>query len=56
MKQKDMSEYLSLSARGYQCYEYNEGYPDVPGLIALADFFDVSLDYLVGRSDDHQRR
>lgn len=56
LKQKDMSDYLSLSARGYQCYEYNEGYPDVPGLIALADFFDVSLDYLVGRSDDRQRR
>ena len=24
-------------------------------LIALADYFDVSLDYLVGRSDDPQR-
>ena len=25
--------------------------PDVPGLLRLADFFDVSLDYLMGRSD-----
>ena len=56
LKQKDMSDYLSLSPRGYQCYEYNEGYPDVPGLVALADFFDVSLDYLMGRSEHRERR
>lgn len=30
--------------------------PRMSSLIALADFFNVPLDYLVGRSDDPKRR
>jgi len=56
MKQSEMAEILGLKERSYQCYEYNERYPDFPGLIAIADFFDVSLDYLVGRSDVRERQ
>ena len=51
LKQREMAEICGLKLRGYQQYEYSEGYPEVPGLVALADFFDVSLDYLMGRSD-----
>ena len=36
----------------YQDYEYGKVVPSATILIALADYFDVSLDYLVGRSDD----
>ena len=39
----------------YQDYEYGKVVPSAAILIALADYFDVSLDYLVGRSDDPQR-
>ena len=49
--QKEMAEYLGITVRGYQCYEAGQNYPDVKGLIALADYFGVTLDYLVGRSD-----
>ncbi len=49
--QREMAEYLSIGLRAYQYYESAEHYPDVPGLIALADYFEVSADYLLGRSD-----
>ena len=35
-------------------YETGKNRPDYDGLLALADYFDVSLDYLVGRSDRRQ--
>lgn len=56
LTQKAAAEGLDIGYRAYQCYEYDQRYPDVPGLIAIADFFDVSLDYLVGRSDVRERR
>lgn len=56
LKQAEMAEILGIKERSYQCYEYRERYPDFPGLIAIADFFNVSLDYLVGRSDVRERQ
>lgn len=51
LKQVEMAEFLGCTDRNYQKMEYGD--INVPGLtlIKLADFFDVSLDYLVGRSD-----
>lgn len=56
LKQREMAEQLGLALSSYQCYEYASRYPDFQGLLALADFFDVSLDYLVGRSDVRERQ
>ena len=56
LKQQQMADQFSVKLRTYQGYEYGESYPEVAKLIAIADFFDVSLDYLVGRSDDRARR
>lgn len=50
--QKDIARDVHLSLRAYQYYERGEREPNLSALIALADYFDVSLDYLVGRSDD----
>lgn len=40
---------LEISAMTYQRYEKNLRNPDAPLLVKLADFFDVTLDQLVGR-------
>ena len=52
IKQKEMAEFLGCTDRNYQKMEYGE--INVPGLtlIKLADYFNVSLDYLVGRSEE----
>ena len=42
----------ATGAQAIQRYEYGERKPAYDVLIALADFFDVSIDYLVGRTDN----
>ena len=55
LTQKDVYAAIGVSPIVYQRYEYGN-FPAFEKLIALADYFDVSLDYLVGRSDDPARR
>ena len=50
--QKDLAELLNVTARAFRNYENGTNEPTYDNLIKLADYFDVSLDYLVGRSDD----
>ena len=52
LSQHDMAKFLDITDNGYQKYELNKSTPHFNTLILLADFFNVSLDYLVGRSDD----
>lgn len=59
-KHKKVTQVQAAQAAGvseamYQFYEYGKNEPTASVLIALADYFDVSLDYLVGRSDDPER-
>ncbi|MBP3520657.1 MAG: helix-turn-helix transcriptional regulator [Oscillospiraceae bacterium] len=49
--QKQTAEVLGMNLRSYQLYEQGKVEPNIKKLIALADFFDVSLDYLMGRTD-----
>ena len=49
--QREMAEHLGLSFRGYQNYETGQSEPKIAALIAIADYYQVSIDYLVGRTD-----
>ena len=53
--QKQASVAAGVSETMYQFYEYGRSEPTAHILLALADYFDVSLDYLCGRSDDPTR-
>lgn len=53
--QKEIAEAVGISVRTYQRYETGERTPDTDTLIKLADYFDVSTDYLLGRTDDPKR-
>lgn len=56
IRQADAAAAAGVSVRGYQYYEKAVKEPTLSVLVALADYFDVSLDYLVGRSDVAERR
>ncbi len=53
-KQDELAEYLRVTTRQYQRYESGEQEPNLDKLIKIADYFDVSTDYLLGRTDDPQ--
>lgn len=48
LSQKAVAEAIGMAPMAYQRYEYGTREPAYQKLIALADYFDVSLDYLVG--------
>ena len=49
--QQKLAELMGVKVRGYQFYESEATEPKINALIALADFYDVTIDYLVGRTD-----
>ena len=55
-KQVEGAKYLGVTQSTYSSYERGDINIPVEALIKLADLYDVSLDYLVGRSKDPKRR
>ena len=50
--QQACAKAANVSVTQYQNYEYGKSEPTAKVLIALADFYGVSIDYLVGRTDE----
>ena len=52
MLQKDLAKLIKVSPSTIGMYEPNQRYPDASKLIFLAKYFNVSVDYLFGISNE----
>jgi transcriptional regulator with XRE-family HTH domain len=52
--QQKVADYLGITRPAYTAYEQGKRQPDYETLTKIADFFDVTVDYLIGRTDDPQ--
>ncbi len=55
VSQETTAKCAGISFRAYNNIENGRAVPSMPSLVALADYFDVSLDYLLGRTDKRER-
>ncbi|MCL2578158.1 MAG: helix-turn-helix domain-containing protein [Defluviitaleaceae bacterium] len=51
-----MAEFLGIRERSYQNYEQGKREPNYETTIKIADYFNVSIDYLLGRSNNSARQ
>ena len=51
MNEGQMAQLLNCTPRTYQDYENGRLYPHAMNLCDIADYFNVSIDYLMGRTD-----
>ena len=52
LTQSALGEIIGVKRFSIYSYEKGRACPDMRGLIALADYFNVSMDYLAGRTDN----
>lgn len=49
LNQNELANFLGVSNQAYQKYEYGTAEPNFDNLTKLADFYNVTTDYLLGR-------
>ena len=52
LSQKDLANYLNISQNTYSQYETNTLNISIDTMMRLADYYNTSVDYLIGRTDD----
>ncbi len=52
MSQEKLADHFGIAPQSVSKWERGEGYPDITFLIPLANFFDVTLDVLMGRDGE----
>ena len=53
--QKDVADFLNISQPAYGNYESGNRQPDYDTLKKLADFFNVTVDYILGRTENESK-
>lgn len=56
IQQKDLASALEIAANTLSQYETGKREPDQETLMKLADYFNVTTDYLLGRSESQEAR
>lgn len=56
LTKKEVAEKLNIDQTTYGKYELSKRQPDYHTLQLIADFFDVSTDYLLGRTDERKNQ
>lgn len=54
LEREELAKILNLGYHAIAKYENNERFPSQDTLVKIADFFKVSIDYLLGRSNTQQ--
>lgn len=54
LTQEEVGEIIGVKRYSVYSYEKGRACPEMKGLVALADYFDVSMDYLAGRTDKRE--
>ena len=52
--QQSVADALGVTVGNVQKFEYGTARPKLDNIVKLADFFNVSVDYLLGRTDNPQ--
>ena len=55
IKVKDLAEVLNVKEGTYYKYEQGKNEPDLDTMIKLADYYNVSMDYISGRYSDRNK-
>ena len=54
LTQEQLGKIIGVKHFSIYSYEKGRACPEMKGLVALADYFDVSMDYLAGRTDKRE--
>ena len=54
LTQNQVAEMIGVQGRNYQRLEITDALPPTRHLLALADYYNVSVDYILGRTDKRE--